>query len=94
VQEVSALPTGNNFGRKTQKWPHTNLCGRKNWRPTFLQLKWPDFFEGFIFAEMDSSVRPNSTFLLLFCGRNLCKAAASTKRYRAEFFSPEAEFLG
>jgi hypothetical protein len=30
------LPTGRNFGRKTQKWPHKNMSGRKNPRPNFL----------------------------------------------------------
>jgi hypothetical protein len=47
---VAVLPTGQNFGRKTQKWPHKNLSGRKKWRPNFLQIfqkmaeKWPNFF--------------------------------------------------
>jgi hypothetical protein len=37
----SVLPTGRNFGRKTQKWPHKNINGRKN--PNFKQIfqKWP-----------------------------------------------------
>jgi hypothetical protein len=45
------LPTGRYFGRKTQKWPYKNLCGRKNQRPNFLQIclemaeMWPNFFE-------------------------------------------------
>jgi hypothetical protein len=30
------LPTGRNFGRKTQKWPYKNMSGRKNSRPNFL----------------------------------------------------------
>jgi hypothetical protein len=30
------LPRGRNFGRRTQKGPYKNLCGRKNWRPNFL----------------------------------------------------------
>jgi hypothetical protein len=44
------LPTGRNFSRKTQKWPHKNLNGRKKWRLNFMQMfqkmaeKWPKFF--------------------------------------------------
>jgi hypothetical protein len=29
------LPTGRNFGRKKQKWPHKNISGRKNPRLNF-----------------------------------------------------------
>jgi hypothetical protein len=44
------LPTGRDFGRKRQKWPHKNLSGRKKQRPNFVQIfqkiaeKWPNFF--------------------------------------------------
>jgi hypothetical protein len=44
------LPTGQNFGRRTQKWPHKNLSGRKKQRLIFLQIfkklaeKWLIFF--------------------------------------------------
>jgi hypothetical protein len=47
----SVLPRGRNFGRRTQKGPYKNLCGRKNWRPNFLEIcqkraeKGPNFFE-------------------------------------------------
>jgi hypothetical protein len=27
--QQTVLPTGQNFGRKTQKWPYKNLSGRK-----------------------------------------------------------------
>jgi hypothetical protein len=49
-QSAAVLPTGRNFGRKTQKWPHKNLSGRNNLRPNFWQIiikmaeKWPNFF--------------------------------------------------
>jgi hypothetical protein len=49
-EEQSVLPTGRNFGRKTQKWPHKNLSGRKKQRPNFWPIsqkiaeKWPNFF--------------------------------------------------
>jgi hypothetical protein len=45
------LPTGRNFGRKTQNWPPKNISGWKNQRPNFWQIfqkmaeKWPNFFE-------------------------------------------------
>jgi hypothetical protein len=48
--KLTVLPTGRNFGRKTQKWPHKNLSGRNNLRPNFWQIiikmaeKWPNFF--------------------------------------------------
>jgi hypothetical protein len=32
------LPTGRNFGRKTQKWPHKHISGRKNLLPILLQI--------------------------------------------------------
>jgi hypothetical protein len=44
------LPTGRNFGRKTQKWPHKNLSGREKLRPNFWPIfqkmaeKWPNFY--------------------------------------------------
>jgi hypothetical protein len=44
------LPTGRNFGRKTQKWPFKYLSGRKKQRPNFSPIsqkmaeKWPNFF--------------------------------------------------
>jgi hypothetical protein len=47
---AAVLPTGRNFGRKTQKWPHKNVSGRKNPLPNFWQIfiklaeKWPNFF--------------------------------------------------
>jgi hypothetical protein len=34
----TVLPTGRYFGRKTQKWPHKNLSGRKNPRPNFWHI--------------------------------------------------------
>jgi hypothetical protein len=34
----TVLPTGRNFGRKTQKWPPKNISGRKNQRPNFWQI--------------------------------------------------------
>jgi hypothetical protein len=46
---LSVLPTGRNIGRKTQKWPHKNISGRKNLRPKYLPIfqkvaeKWPNF---------------------------------------------------
>jgi hypothetical protein len=46
----SMLPTGRNFGRKTKKWPHKNLSGRKKLRPNFWPIfqemaeKWPNFY--------------------------------------------------
>jgi hypothetical protein len=49
----SVLSTGRYFGRKTQKWPHKNLSGRKFLRANFLQIclkiaeKWPNLFEGY-----------------------------------------------
>jgi hypothetical protein len=38
VRFQSVLPTGRNFGRKMQKWPHKNLSGRNNLRPKFWQI--------------------------------------------------------
>jgi hypothetical protein len=34
----TVLPRGRNFGRRTQKGPYKNLCGRKSWRPNFLSI--------------------------------------------------------
>jgi hypothetical protein len=48
------LPTGRNFGRKTQKWPNKNLSGWKRQRPNILQIfqkmaeEWQNFPEDYI----------------------------------------------
>jgi hypothetical protein len=34
---ASVLPTGRNFGRKTQKWPHNNMSGRKKFAAEFFE---------------------------------------------------------
>jgi hypothetical protein len=34
----SVFPTGRNFGRKTQKWPHKNMSSRENPRPNIRQI--------------------------------------------------------
>jgi hypothetical protein len=50
---AAVLPTGRNFGRKTQKWPHKNTSGwkkqRQNFWPIFQKMveKWPNFFTVF-----------------------------------------------
>jgi hypothetical protein len=74
----TVLPTGRNFGRKTQKLPHKNLsCRKKQW-PNFLPIfqklaeKWPNFFAvctshkslDYLQKETCQSTW-NSTFLLL-----------------------------
>jgi hypothetical protein len=47
---LPVLPTGRNFGGKTQKWPLKNFSGQKNPRlnfwPIFQKMaeKWPNFF--------------------------------------------------
>jgi hypothetical protein len=45
---AAVLPTGRNFGRKTQMWPHKNLSGRKIFWQIYQKMteKWPNFFEG------------------------------------------------
>jgi hypothetical protein len=48
---LSVLPTGRNFGRKIQKWPHQTLSARKSPHTNLLQIfqemaeKLPNFLE-------------------------------------------------
>jgi hypothetical protein len=47
----AVLPTGKNFGRKTQKWQHKNISSRKNPQLNFWQIcqkmaeKWSNFLK-------------------------------------------------
>jgi hypothetical protein len=52
---LSVLPTGRNFGRKIQKWPHQNLSGRKSPHPDLADFsrngrKVPELFGSVFFA--------------------------------------------
>jgi hypothetical protein len=60
------LPTGRNFCRKTQKWPHKNLSGRENPQPNFLQIcqkmaeKGPNFFEVWFSHKILDTLKKNT----------------------------------
>jgi hypothetical protein len=98
------LPTGRNFGRKTQKWPHKNLNGRKNLRPNFWQIfikmaeKWPKSVIGikalFIARNRLFNSLINLTFMLLVWPEVFEKQPLCKDNVCGRIFSLAAEFFG
>jgi hypothetical protein len=107
VTRKPGLPTGRNFGRKTQKWPHKNLSGRKKQRPNFWPIsqkmaeKWPNFFGvctshkalGYLKKYTGQPMGSLHYFCYQFEAEVLVKQALRKDTVCGRIFSPAAELF-